>query len=129
VAADPIALAAWERAVTGLQALDLWHRADRDVVTRYALMWSTWEACRRDVAANGLTMETRTGYRAPSPTATLMSKIAPQLLTLEVAMGFTARARARMRITAPNRVDDKLSKFIRGEELTDDELEELARDD
>lgn len=129
VAADPVALEAWDRAVGGLQALDLWHRADRDVVARYALLWSQWEACRQDVAANGLTMETKTGYRAMSPTATLMAKLSPQLLTLEVALGFTSRARARMRVTAPEKQDDNLTRFIRGERLTDAELEELASDD
>jgi P27 family predicted phage terminase small subunit len=101
VAADPVALEVWHSTLRRLQSLELWHQADAGVVARYSVLSSTWRSALAEVRRSGLTVVAKNGIPYPSPAASMMTKLAPQLLAIETALGFTPRARSRMKAPVP----------------------------
>jgi P27 family predicted phage terminase small subunit len=113
VTADPLAVVAWERTVEALEAVGLFHRADRAMISRYATLTGVYLACLDDIRSRGMTMTTKTGYEAPSPAATHLLKIAGTLTAIEASLGLTPRARAGMKVMPPNESDDEDEALLR----------------
>ena len=106
VAADPLAVLAWEQTVAALEAVGLFHKADRAMVARYATLTGVYLVCLDDIRSRGMTMQTKTGYEAPSPAATHLLKIAGTLTAIEASLGLTPRSRAGMKVMPPNESDE-----------------------
>ncbi len=112
VQADPRAVEAWDATLAALDAVGLFHRADRAIVARYAVLTGHYHACLVDLRETGPFMETKTGYRAPSPAATNLLKLADKLAAIEAALGLTPRSRANMKVQPPS-VDDEDERLLR----------------
>ena len=112
VQADPRAVEAWDATLAALDAVGLFHRADRATVARYAVLTGHYHACLVDLRETGPFMETKTGYRAPSPAATNLLKLADKLGAIEAALGLTPRSRANMKVQ-PSRMDEESERRLR----------------
>lgn len=112
VQADPRAVEAWDATLDALDAVGLFHRADRAIVARYAVLTGHYHACLADLRESGPFMQTRTGYRAPSPAATNLLKLADKLAAIEAALGLTPRSRANMKVQ-PAGPDDEDAELLR----------------
>jgi P27 family predicted phage terminase small subunit len=96
-AAGVIAVETWDRTVTSLRALGVWHEADRAAVGRYAALTAMHDQCLEAVRKDGPTVRTSSGYVTPSPDSTMLLKVAAALLALEGALGLSPRTRNRMK--------------------------------
>jgi P27 family predicted phage terminase small subunit len=103
---------AWDATLAALDAVGLFHRADRAIVARYAVLTGHYHACLVDLRETGPFMETKTGYRAPSPAATNLLKLADKLGAIEAALGLTPRSRANMKVQ-PSSLDDEEERLLR----------------
>mgnify|MGYP006299565411 CR=1 FL=1 len=112
VQADPRAVEAWDATLDALDAVGLFHRADRAIVARYAVLTGHYHACLEDLRETGPFMETKTGYRAPSPAATNLLKLADKLAAIEAALGLTPRSRANMKVQ-PASLSDEEERLLR----------------
>jgi len=111
VTTDAAALAIWHRVVRDLRQLGTWHGVDQGVVARYAITIALWRAALASVRKDGPSMQTKTGYQAPTPAATLMLKLSAQALAMETTLGMTPRSRSRMKVDTPH-VPDPLDEFL-----------------
>jgi P27 family predicted phage terminase small subunit len=111
VTTDKDALVIWHRVVNDLRQLGTWHAVDQGVVARYAITIALWRAALANVRKNGPSMQTKTGYQAPTPAATLMLKLSAQALAMETTLGMTPRSRSRMKVDTPH-APDPLDEFL-----------------
>lgn len=112
VQADPRAVEAWDATLAALDAVGLFHRADRAIVARYAVLTGHYHACLVDLRETGPFMETKTGYRAPSPAATNLLKLADKLGAIEASLGLTPRSRANMKVQ-PTQFNEEYDEMLR----------------
>lgn len=112
VQADPRALEAWCATLEALDAVGLFHRADRATVARYAVLTGHYRACLDDLRETGPFMQTKTGYRAPSPAATNLLRVADKLAAIEAALGLTPRSRAGMKVQPTSPEDDEAALLL-----------------
>jgi phage terminase small subunit len=93
---SPHAVDVWNRTVTAMQLLGTWSEADAQTVARYSLLSEMHRRYAAECLAGGDVMETKTGYRSPTPAATMLVKLSASLLATEKALGLPAGVRKDM---------------------------------
>jgi len=96
VAGSLHALEVWNRTVAAMQGLRTWSEADAATVARYAILHEMHRRYAAKCLAGGDVMETKTGYRSPTPAATMFVKLSASLLATEKALGLPAGVRKGM---------------------------------
>lgn len=96
LAGSPYAVDVWHRTVTAMLELGTWSDADAATVARYALLSEMHRRYAAECLAGGDVMETKTGYRSPTPAATMFVKLSASLLATEKALGLPAGVRKDM---------------------------------
>jgi phage terminase small subunit len=96
VCGSPYAVEVWNRTVAAMMELGTWSEADAQIVARYALLSEMHRRYAAECLAGGDVMETRTGYRSPTPAATMFVKLSASLLATEKALGLPAGIRKEM---------------------------------
>jgi phage terminase small subunit len=128
VARDPVALAFWHAhapALVAARRLRPEHAATFAVVCHVA---AECQALAARVAAEGPVVNTGRSVKA-NPACRLLRDARRDLFTFASAFGLTTVADARLPAEPePDDRDSPLQRFIRGEKLTPEELEELGRD-
>jgi hypothetical protein len=112
VAGSPHALEVWIQTVTAMQRMGTWSPADSATVARYAILHEMHRRYAAECLAGGDVMETKTGYRSPTPAATMFVKLSASLLATEKALGLPAGVRKEM--PAPTgSMTDSLNRWLR----------------
>lgn len=111
VAGCPHALEVWQRTVAAMQGMGTWSAADSATVARYAILHEMHRRYAVECLAGADVMETSTGYRSPTPAATMLLKLSGTLLATEKALGLPAAARRQIGAPAPAE-PDALDRFL-----------------
>jgi phage terminase small subunit len=112
VAGSPHALEVWTRTVAAMQKMRTWSEADSATVARYAVLHEMHRRYAAECLAGGDVMETKTGYRSPTPAATMFVKLSASLLATEKALGLPAGVRKEMPVP-PGSMTASLQKWLR----------------
>jgi hypothetical protein len=95
-----------------MQRMGTWSPADSATVARYAILHEMHRRYAAECLAGGDVMETKTGYRSPTPAATMFVKLSASLLATEKALGLPAGVRKEM--PAPTgSMTDSLNRWLR----------------
>lgn len=128
VRADPAAFDFWHRhapALVAAKRLRPEHAATFGVVCH---VWAECQALAARVAAEGPVVSTGRSVKA-NPAVRLLRDARRDLFQFASAFGLTTVADARLpHEPEPDRGDMLLQRFIRGDRLTREELDELGRD-
>lgn len=112
VAGSPHALEVWTRTVSAMRGMGTWSEADSATVARYAVLHEMHRRYAAECLAGGDVMETKTGYRSPTPAATMFVKLSASLLATEKALGLPAGVRKEMP-APPGSMTESLHRWLR----------------
>lgn len=114
VAGSPHALEVWTRTVAAMKDMGTWSEADSSTVARYAVLHEMHRRYAAECLAGGDVMETKTGYRAPTPAATMFVKLSASLLATEKALGLPAGTRKDLPAPPVGSISDRINAFLDG---------------
>jgi hypothetical protein len=93
-----------------MQKMRTWSEADSPTVARYAVLHEMHRRYAAECLAGGDVMETKTGYRSPTPAATMFVKLSASLLATEKALGLPAGVRKEM--PAPPMSGNEITRWL-----------------
>lgn len=98
---DRAAKAEWRRIIPHLREMGTLSAADRATIALYCQALARWRECERALTRHGMTFQTRTGYVAQRPEATLALKWSQRVADLAGKLGLHPQGRAGVRAPAP----------------------------
>ena len=108
----PEAKREWSRIVPELQAKGLIAKVDRAALAAYCQSWALYVEAVQDIAENGTTFKTETGYQGPTPSVGIMVKMQQQMSTYAAKFGFTPSDRSRISVPEPEQ-ESEFERFMK----------------
>jgi P27 family predicted phage terminase small subunit len=103
---DPEAKREWKRISSELMAVGLLTAVDRAALAAYCAAWSRWAKAERQIAAEGMTFTTGSGYVAAHPAVGIANTALTTMHKFLTEFGMTPGSRGRVSVHTPDTEDD-----------------------